>query len=94
MFITCIFIETYFAHIIYSIAITSNRTGVMTAGVLRARHPRVNPGSLVVDLARARVESQVVDLAVLLVIGATSGVSLALYLFFLTLHLFPFAHNI
>lgn len=65
----------------------------MTAGVRPARHP-VNPGSQVVDLARARVESQVVDLAVLLVIGATSGVSLALYLFFLTLHLFPFAHNI
>lgn len=45
----------------------------MTAGVRQARHP-VNPGSQVVDLARARVESQVVDRR-LLATGAhpTSG---------------------
>jgi len=68
-----------------------------TVGVRQDHHPQVNPGSLVVDLARARVESQVADL-VHQAIGAhpTSGVSLGLIYpyFFHTLHLFPFAHNI
>jgi len=67
-----------------------------TVGVRQDHHPQVNPGSLVVDLARARVESQVADL-VHQAIGAhpTSGVSLTyLSFFFHTLHLFPFAHNI
>lgn len=68
-----------------------------TVGVLQDHHPRARVASLVVDLARARVESQVADL-VHQATGAhpTSGVSLGLIYpsFFHTLHLFPFAHNI
>jgi len=66
----------------------------MTAGVLQARHPRARVASLVVDLARARVESQVADLVHLLATGAhpTSGVSLGYY-YPSFLYLFSFAHT-
>ena len=52
-----------------------------TVGVLQARHPRARVASLVVDLARARVESQVVVRPARQATGdhPTSGVSLGYY---------------